>query len=286
MSISVFVPGHITCFFNIENHENPLKNGSCGGGFLLSKGVTTTIKETNNSETSIKINGQIDLRNETIIRKVLDIMNIDEGFEINQEISLPIGAGFGTSAAAALGTAIGINNLLSLENTLEKSGQIAHLAEIALGSGLGDVIAELGQGVVLRTKAGAPGIGEITSLNEYNYYIGCKTFSQINTSSIIQDKNYKNIISKNGLIARENFLKDMSFKNFLKQSYNFSKDTKLMSDDVENLVKYFNHHEELIGSSMAMLGNTVFTIAENKKTLKNLKINNLEIYKINNKGIS
>lgn len=285
MSISVFVPGHITCFFNIENHEKPLKNGSCGGGFLLSKGVTTTIKETCNNETSIKINGKTDLRNETIVREVLNIMDIDDAFEITQKITLPIGAGFGTSAAAAIGTAIGINKILNLENSPEKSGQIAHLAEIALGSGLGDVIAEFGQGVVLRTKAGAPGIGEITSLNQYDYYVGCKTFSQINTSSIIHDENYKNIISQNGLIAKENFLKELSFNNFLKQSYNFSKNTKLMNKEVENLVEYLNNQEDILGSSMAMLGNTVFAFAENKKTLKNLKIEGMDIYKLNNEGI-
>ena len=28
MDISVFVPGHITGFFNIENNVNPLKNGT------------------------------------------------------------------------------------------------------------------------------------------------------------------------------------------------------------------------------------------------------------------
>ena len=39
MSNSVFVPGHITGFFTIEDHEVSLKKGSCGAGFLLSKGV-------------------------------------------------------------------------------------------------------------------------------------------------------------------------------------------------------------------------------------------------------
>ena len=38
---SVFVPGHITGFFTIQNHEIKLKNGSCGVGFFLSKGVKT-----------------------------------------------------------------------------------------------------------------------------------------------------------------------------------------------------------------------------------------------------
>ena len=48
--MSVFVPGHVTGFFNIENHESKLKNGSCGVGFLLTKGVKTTIIDSDRFE--------------------------------------------------------------------------------------------------------------------------------------------------------------------------------------------------------------------------------------------
>ena len=108
MSVSVFVPSHITGFFNIRNDDNPLVNGSCGAGFLLNKGVTTSIKKTSKDETSIKINGKIDKRNETIVHEVLKLLDIEDSFKINQSVEVPIGAGFGTSAASALGTAIGI----------------------------------------------------------------------------------------------------------------------------------------------------------------------------------
>ena len=49
MDISVFVPGHITGFFNIENNVNPLKNGSCGAGFLVNRGVLTDISSSEKS---------------------------------------------------------------------------------------------------------------------------------------------------------------------------------------------------------------------------------------------
>lgn len=283
MSVSVFVPGHITGFFNISSHENPLKNGSCGCGFLLNKGVTTTIKKTTNDETSIKINGKVDLRNEGIIHKVLELMNISGNVKINQKITLPIGAGFGTSASSALGTAIGISKLMDLNHSIEESGKIAHLAEISLGSGLGDVIAELGKGIVLRRKPGAPSIGKTTSFDKYEIYIGCKTFSKIDTASIIQNNTHKKIINENGIKAMANFLKDTSINNFLKESYKFSKNTKLMNTEVSNLVELLNNENDIIGSSMAMLGNTVFAFAEDENTLKNL---DMDVYKLNNEGIT
>lgn len=285
MSVSIFVPSHITGFFNIQNHENPLINGSCGAGFLLDRGVVTNIKKSTGDETSIKINGKIDLRNETIIREVINLLDIDDAFKITQEINVPIGAGFGTSASSALGTAIGIAKILDLNHDIIKSGQIAHMAEIKLGSGLGDVIAELGQGIVLRTKPGAPGFGKITSFDNEEIYVGCKTFGEIETSNIIQDPHYKKIISDVGFNLTKEFIKNHSVDNFLKLSYKFSKDTNLMSEDVSNLVDYLNRTEDILGSSMAMLGNTVFSFAYSRDVFENLDIKGMEIYKLDNFGV-
>ena len=59
-----------------------------------------------------------------------------------------------------------------------------------------------------------------------------------------------------------------------------------MSDEVKGLVDYFNSISDILGSSMAMLGNTVFAVAENEDDFKNLEVENLHIDKINNIGIS
>ena len=282
MSVSVFVPSHITGFFNIRNDDNPLVNGSCGAGFLLNKGVTTSIKKTSKDETSIKINGKIDKRNETIIHEVLKLLDIEDSFKINQSVEVPIGAGFGTSAASALGTAIGISNILDLNHDMIKSGQIAHQAEIKLGSGLGDVIAELGKGIVLRTKPGAPGIGEISCFNNETIYVACKTFGEIETSDIIQDPHYKKVISDVGLNLTKKFIKNPSVDKFLDYSYKFSSDTNLMSKEVSNLIDYLNGMDNILGSSMAMLGNTVFSFAYNEDAFENLEV---DIYEIDNFGV-
>ena len=113
MDISVFVPGHITGFFSIENNANPLKNGSCGAGFLVNRGVLTDISSCDTLE--IEVN-QGDY---TVINEVLKILNIEKPVKITQDIQLPIGAGFGTSAASALGLAIALNEFFSLGYTLE-----------------------------------------------------------------------------------------------------------------------------------------------------------------------
>jgi pantoate kinase len=278
MNKSVFVPGHVTGFFNIENHEISLKNGSCGAGFLLSRGVKTTISP------SDKISIDVNQGDEMVIEEVLKILEIDDTFKITQDIQLPIGAGFGTSAASAFSLTLAINEFLNLGYSQELCGQIAHMAEINLGAGLGDVIAQTGKGIVLRTKPGAPGIGEIESFRK-DVFIAYKTFGTIKTSDIISDPHHREVLSQVGLKYLELFEKETTLENFLSFSNSFSIETELMSDEVRNLVDYFNSSEDILGSSMAMLGNTVFAFAYDEETFKNLNIKDLHIDKINNIGI-
>ena len=278
MHNSVFVPGHITGFFTIEEHNISLKKGSCGVGFLLSNGVKTTISK------SDKLDINVNQGDSTVIDEVLSILDIETNFKITQEIQLPIGAGFGTSAASALSLTLALNEFLNLGYSQELCGQIAHMAEVNLGAGLGDVIGQTGQGLVLRTSPGAPGIGEIKSFKE-DVYIAWKTFGKIETSSIIQDPKHKEVISKAGLKYLELFEEEPTLDNFLSFSNKFSHETNLMSDDVKNLTNYFKSSDDILGSSMAMLGNTAFAFAYNEDAFKNLNIKDLHIDKLNNNGI-
>ena len=278
MSCSVFVPGHITGFFTIEDHEIKLKKGSCGAGFLLSRGVKTTID--NADELTVDVNQG----DSTVVDEVLDILEIETNFKITQDIQLPIGAGFGTSAASALSIALALNEFLDLGYSKELCGQIAHMAEVNLGGGLGDVIAQTGQGMVLRTSPGAPGIGEIKSF-KHDVYVAWKTFGPIKTSEVIHNPHQVNMISEVGSKYLETFESKPTLKSFLEFSNRFSRETKLMSGEVKNLVDYFNSSPNILGSSMAMLGNTVFAFAENEDVFKNMEVENLHIDKLNNIGI-
>jgi len=278
MSNSVFVPGHITGFFTVEDHDISLKKGSCGAGFLLSEGVRTTISGAD------KLTVDVNQGDSTVIDAVLNILEIDTNFKITQDIQLPIGAGFGTSAASALSLTLAINDYLDLGYSLDLCGQIAHMSEVNLGGGLGDVIAQTGRGMVLRTQPGAPGVGEIKSFKT-DAVIAWKTFGGIETSSIICNPQHKQVISDVGLKYLEFFEEKPSLRNFLDFSYRFSDETRLMSEEVKKLVDYFNSRHDISGSSMAMLGNTVFAFAQNEDAFENLNIEGLHIDYINNNGI-
>ncbi|WP_296862219.1 pantoate kinase [uncultured Methanobrevibacter sp.] len=273
MNVSVFIPAHITGFFSIENNDDPLKNGSCGAGFLLDRGVETILKDS--SEYKININQGSDI----VINEVLKYFNIEESFEITQDIQLPIGAGFGTSAASALSLSLALNEFFDFGYSKNECGQIAHKAEVSLGGGLGDVIGQTGSGLVLRTRPGAPGVGKIKSFEE-DLYVATKFFGKIDTASVIRNPEHKKIISVNGRKCLDSFKKNSSVENFLRLSYEFSLNTKLMTDEVQSLADYFNSCDDILGASMAMLGNTVFAFADNESSLKKLNIEGMNIDKL------
>ena len=158
------------------------------------------------------------------------------------------------------------------------------MSEINLGGGLGDVIAQTGQGLVLRTKSGAPGIGEIKSFRQ-DVFIAYKTFGPIKNEDIISDSHHREVISQSGLKYLELFEKESTLDNFLSFSNKFAHETNLMTEEVENLINYFNSSSDILGSSMAMLGNTVFAFAYDEETFKNLNIDDLHICELNNIGI-
>ena len=331
--ISVFVPSHITGFFSIFDNENPLLKGSLGAGVLLDKGVITEIDKNADESFSIMINGKKDEYNEVIILKTIEFMENElnkdkiqfslDGILINQTIQVPIGCGFGSSAASAIGTAICINEYFNLGLSIEECGKYAHLAEVSLGTGLGDVIAELSKGIVLRTKVGAPGFGEVKSIVpqektgfgvfeplKSDFYVITKTLGEISTASIIEDPKHKKLITQVGLeigeefnekddgivigskfknkfnVAVDNeFNEEETIKKFMNASLSFAKRTHLINDELLKIVHQL--HGKVLGSSMAMLGNTVFALAnENQKLkLEAEYYNEFDFYKLETGGI-
>lgn len=286
MNCSVFVPSHITGFFEIIDNENPLKKGSRGAGVVMDKGVITDVKLSGKG-INIKINGKDDPKNITITQKVIEIIkrdyNLDfEKISINHKVEVPIGAGFGTSAAFALGTTLAISNIFNLPLTFNKAAQIAHLAELEMSSGLGDVIGEISGGIVLRLKEGAPGIGVTDRLilkESPELYVISKTFGEIKTSDIIEDSVHKERINSIGRDLLLKLIKKPEPQNFMKLSRKFAEKTELMNNDVLETVEILE--EETLGASMAMLGNTAFAISETQDT----SVENTLVAKLNYSGL-
>lgn len=285
--ISVFVPGHITGFFTICENSNPLQYGSRGVGLLIDSGVKTTVKlePTLKSEYEIIINKMQKSENETIIKETIKQIQKNHPFKnnlkITQEIQTPIASGFGTSAASSLGLSIALKQLLKLPIKQEQAGQYAHLTEIHEGTGLGDVIGQTGKGIVQRTQPGAPGYGQITNIpTPENLYIITKTLNSIETKDIITNPQKQKQIKETGTKIEKQFNKEKTITNFLKCSYQFSKETQLIPEELEEIINKLN--QKTYGSSMALIGNTAFAITDN---IKNINTKKYQIHKLYTEGI-
>ncbi len=274
MKCSIFVPGHITGFFEIIDHQNPLYKGSRGAGVVIDKGVLTELKiEDGVGDVQVKINGKSDPKNASITYKTIDLIKTrfkleDKNINIKHKFQVPISAGFGTSAACALGTSLAIVKTLDLSLTFNKAASIAHLAEIEMKSGLGDVIAEITGGIVLRLKEGSPGIGRTDRIIEKNrdeeVFIISKTLGEIATSEIIEDPSYKKRINQTGGRLLDELLKSPDLGVFLKLSRKFAEETSLINAELHEVIEVFE--DETMGASMAMLGNTAFALSKTPDT--------------------
>src|SRR3989442_15102841 len=154
---------HITAFFEVHEDSDPRKKGSRGAGLCLSLGVRTVARVRDEARASIDIivNGRRQKADVTqrVAQKVLGARPCE--VKILSETSLPVSQGFGVSAAAALSTALALDDALGTKMPRDELVAIAHETEVECGTGLGDVVPASMGGMDLRLIAGAPGHAEV-----------------------------------------------------------------------------------------------------------------------------
>ena len=108
-----FAPAGISSFFEICDTSadgNPIADservGARGGGFVVQKGVTTTVSVTGAETSSVRvfINGRLAPEAETtasVAQVLLGRVSQTNEVIIKHAVDVPIGAGFGSSAAGA-----------------------------------------------------------------------------------------------------------------------------------------------------------------------------------------
>ncbi len=151
MKASASYPATLSFIFKACPHKDPVKAGSIGIGCAIDKKVTAIVSQ--NKRTQIFVNGQpISFPTVLSIVKALT----DKPLLIKIKSDLPLGFGFGISAASTLSTACAINKLLKLNKTKEELAEIAHIAEITNKTGLGSVATAVTGGFLLKSKPGLP----------------------------------------------------------------------------------------------------------------------------------
>ncbi|MBM5805346.1 MAG: hypothetical protein FJZ49_04700, partial [Candidatus Verstraetearchaeota archaeon] len=157
-----------------------------------------------------------------------------------QSSNLPANYGYGVSGASALSLAIALNEALDLNLSDEEAGQIAHAAEVENLTGLGDVSAQLVGGLVVRSKPGAPGIGEVKRLPfPPDHIVITSPVFPFPTSRMITEEKYVKKINPLGNDAFCSFLSSPTIDNFMRQSRIFWDGVGIADDHVRRVIKLF-----------------------------------------------
>ncbi len=269
---AAFVPGHVTAFFSAHPADDPAAAGSCGAGLTLTDGVETTVvpRDPSGADDPNARRGSTEAEAEGASPVVLDgdpttigavddvLRSLDvagDTARISIASDLPVGAGFGVSGAAALGTALAANAAFDLGRSENELVRVAHVAEVERGTGLGDVVAQARGGVPIRVRPGAPGHGELDGIPAAPR-VEYVTFGQLSTETVLAGDT--DALSAAGERALTRLRRDTHLSTLMESSRTFAADAGLLVpavreaiDDVEAVGGY---------AAMAMLGRTVFAL--------------------------
>jgi pantoate kinase len=279
MEAIAFCPAHVTGFFKAHFNENqgfPEKFGSMGAGFSIKEGVITKviISSKTNQDQKFRIlskgyqSEKTDV-SEFVLNEFLKLGNFENiFFEIEHQISIPVGYGLGSSGAVALSLSYALDQVLETKLDRVDIGKIAHNAEVNCKTGLGDVLASYHGGFEIRVKPGAPGIGQVEKIETENISVIMICFSPISTNKFLQEQ-----LSKiNGLGGKmvDKLLESKNYNNFQDMSLEFAKYVKVMTPRMEKLIDDLSFNG--IKSGVALFGETVFSMVPKEQESRVLEI--------------
>ncbi len=251
-TVSAFCPGHISGYFQRIAGNTPAKTGSIGAGIVISEGVTARVSPADRVSVTIRnpgTPGSLSGRSpgSPPIEYVLGKLGVT--LRVTTECSLPIGAGFGLSAAALLATLTAANRCLHLGLSSHDIAALAHESEVVHRTGLGDVAACQGGGRVVRAE---PGIdGRIERYFDMPEPLFSVSFGPIATPSVLGSPEQ---MARVAAAFPDRFPADAA--DFFRLSRGFASRSGLLTPEAEEVIAACSRKD--VPASMTMLGNGVF----------------------------
>ncbi len=270
--IKAVCPASLSFIFKAVNNIDPLKAGSVGIGTTLDKNVTVIVSKNNSGQ--IFFNG-VPISFPTVVSVIKSLT--DQSLKIDISSLLPLGYGFGISAASALASAFAVNRLMTLGKSKEELIRITHRAEIVNHTGLGSTVTAATGGFLLKTKAGIPTKTKLLPFTGQKLY--AVIIDKLTTPTVLNSKIRLRTVNN----AAEGVLETIHKNSFLKLKdvidlgYIFAVKAGLLTDIrvisvISDIRKKGKH------ATMAMLGQVV--ISDTKPRLKvNYRIEELTVSK-------
>lgn len=267
-----FSPAGVSSFFEICDRTrdgkmiiDPERVGARGGGFALNKGVSTEVivEEAEEKRVQVFINGEFCPEAETT-KSVVEMLTakVSENYAVTvkHRVEVPIGAGFGSSAAGALGAALALSKVLALDLTYNQLGRVAHVAEVRCRTGLGTVGPLLFGGCGLTLEPGAPGYARLDRIPvSPNHRIIAGTFRPYPTKEMLASQEKREIINEWGRKTLQKILAEPSLENFMGACKQFAVGTGFATERVQKLIE-LSEKAGAIGAAQNMLGEAVHAL--------------------------
>jgi pantoate kinase len=260
-TVTAFCPGHISGYFRRIEGDSVAATGSIGAGVVISEGVTATVAPADSPSVSVN---RMDERGNLIhhslrsppLEYVLGKLSVTVAVET--ECHLPIGAGFGLSAAALLATLTAVSESHTLDLSPHDIAALAHEAEVIHRTGLGDVAACQGGGRVVRN---GPGIdGGITRMFDLPEPLYAVSFGPISTPSVLGSPEQMERVAA---AFPPGLPKDAG--DFFRISRLFAEKSGLLTKDAGAVISTCADNN--IPASMTMLGNGVFAYGKKARDI-------------------
>ncbi len=243
MSVTAHAPGSVTTVFVPQDAESSL-----GISFATADGVTATVESTR--DPMIYLDGrpaQVEP-----VTGLLDRLGVTATVRLDTDA--PIGCGFGASGAATLATALAANQRFALGHGRAALVEKSHRAEVAAGTGLGDVFIQDRGGVVWDT---GDGLERTTRTARIEY----ESFGGITTAAVLGDEGTMSSVKEAGQEALSAIDPDGPIPDLLDASWRFARDTGLATERVADAVAAVRDAGG--AATMAMLGETVVATGTN-----------------------
>lgn len=239
--MDAFAPASVTAVFA----PNEAGTRTRGASVALAHGVTVSVEDV--AESRVTIRGEP--ASFDPVFRVLDRLGVAAHVDVRPEV--PIGAGFGSSGAATLATALAANALFGLGHVREELVEQSRAAEVAAGTGLGDVYVQdtgglrydLGNG---RERVATDGAVEYAS------------YGSLSTEDALDDEAMMATVRREGSAVLDSFPNPPTLETVIERSWPFARTlglpTPQVVDDVARVEKAGG------AATMAMLGESVIAV--------------------------
>ncbi len=264
---TAFAPGHLTGLFEIRDESpDPLQKGARGSGVSLDLGVYTrvTVEPSDVHSHVISINGRrtdAAFVSESVLGKLRPLLPGPLRVAVEVTLETPLGAGFGSSGGGALSLALALNEAAGVGLSRVEAAQVAHVAEIECGTGLGSVFAALNGGFGVLVKPGAPGIGEAVRYPDtkglgvvYLY------FAPISTKEALSNPDLRRRINEIGGRFVDELGRELTPVRFMEFSRRFSEHVSLITPRMRRAMDAADGAG--FASTMAMFGEVIFSLVD------------------------